>query len=168
MAIAYLLTGLTGSGKTAYARLVLEAGGAARLSVDERVFARHGRYGVDYPHFTYFEKELPVLDEIRTEMVALLREGRDVVLDHGLWRREDRDDWRRVAESAGARVRLLYFPVPKYELLRRLSVRNAEQHANALFVSAEALDDFLLRFDEPDGEGELVIHPGWLAQEARA
>lgn len=165
MAIAYLLAGLTGSGKTAYARLVLEAAGAVRLSVDERVFARHGRYGVDYPHVTYFEKELPVLAEVRAEMVALLREDRDVVLDHGLWRRQDRDEWRRVAQEAGARVRLLYFPVPKPELVRRLSVRNAEQHANALFVSAEALDDFLARFDEPDGEGESVIHPGWLPRE---
>src|SRR5215207_8258600 len=46
--VVYLLCGLTGSGKTTYARQ-LEAAGAVRLSVDEEVFARHGRYGVDYP-----------------------------------------------------------------------------------------------------------------------
>jgi hypothetical protein len=47
-AVVYLLCGLTGSGKTSYAKR-LEAGGAVRLSVDEEVYARHGRYGVDYP-----------------------------------------------------------------------------------------------------------------------
>ena len=38
-AIAYLLVGLTGSGKTTYAKRVLEPSGAARLSVDEEVFS---------------------------------------------------------------------------------------------------------------------------------
>ena len=46
--VVYLLCGLTGSGKTTYARQ-LEAAGAVRLSVDEEVYARHGRYGVDTP-----------------------------------------------------------------------------------------------------------------------
>ncbi|MER5372776.1 hypothetical protein [Streptomyces sp. NPDC002553] len=38
---------MTGSGKTTYARRRLEPSGAVRLSVDERVHDRHGRYGVD-------------------------------------------------------------------------------------------------------------------------
>lgn len=81
-------------------------------------------------------------------------------MDHGLWRRKDRDGWRALADSVGAEVRLLHFPVPKDELLRRLNSRNKEEHANALLVSAEALDDFYGRFDEPDGEGEQVIAEG--------
>jgi predicted kinase len=96
----------------------------------------------------------------RAELVQLLREGHDVVVDHGLWRRQDRDSWRMLAESTGGDVRLLYFPVPKEELMRRLNSRNAEGHANALPVTAEALDDFCSRFDEPDGEGEQVIAAG--------
>jgi hypothetical protein len=61
--VVYLLCGLTGSGKTTYARR-LEAGGAVRLSVDEEVYARHGRYGVDYPMSEYFERERPVVEEL--------------------------------------------------------------------------------------------------------
>lgn len=52
--VVFLLVGLTGSGKTTYARRRLELGGAVRLSVDERVHARHGRYGVDCPEREYF------------------------------------------------------------------------------------------------------------------
>src|SRR4029450_2053680 len=45
----FLLVGLTGSGKTTYSKRVLEPAGAVRLSVDEIVYARHGRDGIDYP-----------------------------------------------------------------------------------------------------------------------
>lgn len=54
--VVHLPAGLTGSGKTTYARR-LEAEGVLRLSVDEEVFARHGRYGVDYPEHEYPERE---------------------------------------------------------------------------------------------------------------
>lgn len=63
-------------------------------------------------------------------------------------------------ESAGAQWRLLYFPVPREELLRRLAQRNRLGHANALTVTEQALDDFLARFDPPHGEGEEIIAPG--------
>src|SRR5829696_4751177 len=75
--VVYLLCGLTGSGKTTYARQ-LEAAGAVRLSVDEEVFARHGRYGVDYPTSEYFDLERPVVEELRRRLVELIESGHDV------------------------------------------------------------------------------------------
>ncbi|MGI5443016.1 AAA family ATPase [Streptomyces shenzhenensis] len=51
--MVYLLVGLTGSGKTTYAKRRLEAAGVVRLSVDERVHEQHGRYGVDHPERDY-------------------------------------------------------------------------------------------------------------------
>lgn len=59
-ALAYLLCGVTGSGKTVHAKR-LEAEGCVRLSVDELVEARHGRYDIDYPASEY----LRVYDEAR-------------------------------------------------------------------------------------------------------
>lgn len=157
VAVAFLLVGLTGSGKTTYSRRVLEPTGAVRLSVDELVFERHGRYGVDYPEWEYFEKEAPVVDEVRRLARELLDAGRDVVFDHGLWVRKDREGWKRVVEVAGAEWRLLYFPVERDELLRRLDERNVRTDANALSVTPEALDDFYARFEVPSGEGEQVV-----------
>ncbi|WP_201754455.1 ATP-binding protein [Micromonospora rubida] len=55
--VVFFLVGFTGSGQTTYAKRVLEPAGAVRLSVDEDVFARHGRHGVDYPEYEYFERE---------------------------------------------------------------------------------------------------------------
>lgn len=128
----YLLVGLPGSGKTTYARQELVPSGVVRLSVDERLYARHGRYGVDYPERDYFALEAPVVAEVRAELLERVAAGQDVVLDHGLWTRDARDEWRELAKTAGGCPRLLYFPVPRLELLRRLNERNRRQDANAL------------------------------------
>jgi predicted kinase len=160
--VVFLLVGLTGSGKTTYAQRQLEPEGAVRLSVDEVVHERHGRYGVDYPENTYFEKEAPVVSELHERLAELIAEGRDVVWDHGLWPRKDRDAMKELVEAAGGRWRLLYFPVEREELLRRLAERNEREDANALVVTPEALDDFFARFEEPQHEGEEIVEPGWL------
>ncbi|MEW2128684.1 ATP-binding protein [Streptomyces sp. NPDC007259] len=158
--VAFLLVGLTGSGKTTYARLELEPLGAVRLSVDEAVFERHGRYGVDYPPDTYFEKEAPVVAELHARLVDLLADGRDVVWEHGLWRREDRVAMKELVASAGGRWRLLYFPAEHDELLRRLARRNERRDANALAVTPQALADFVARFEVPHDEGEENVRLG--------
>lgn len=113
--VVYLLCGLTGSGKTTYAR-GLEAGGAVRLSVDEEVY--------------------------------------------GLWRRSDRDAYKRLIEAHGGAWRLLYFKGDRQVLAQRLAERNRRVGANALAVTPSALDDFIARFDEPYDEGEELIDSG--------
>ncbi|MEY9839574.1 AAA family ATPase [Streptacidiphilus sp. EB103A] len=157
--VAYLLVGLTGSGKTTYARRRLEQSGLVRLSVDEIVVRDHGRYGVDYPEASYFEREAGAVAEVRQLLAELVGQGRDVVLDHGLWLRRDRDEWKKLVEEVGGSWRLLYFPVPREELLRRLAERNLRQDANSLAVSEAALDDFYRRFEVPHDEGEETVDP---------
>ncbi|KUL23157.1 AAA family ATPase [Actinoplanes awajinensis] len=156
MGVVYLLSGLTGSGKTTYARKLVEEG-VVRLSVDEMMHSRHGRFGIDYRESRYFELEAPIIDEIRGRLVRLIGRGRDVVFDHGLWRRADRDTYKHLVEAHGAQWRLLYFKVDKAELQRRLAERHQRDGANAATVSPRALDEFYARFDEPMDEGEEII-----------
>jgi predicted kinase len=156
--LVYLLAGLTGSGKTTFAK-ALEASGVVRLSVDEEVFARHGRYGVDYPEHEYRERERPIVEHTRQRLVELIRAGHSVVLDYGLWLRGERDDYKHLVEDAGGRWRLLYFRVDRQELLRRLTDRNRAVGADALPVTNRMLDDFIARFEPPSGEGEEIVQP---------
>jgi predicted kinase len=157
--LVYLLVGLTGSGKTRYSRR-LESDGVLRLCVDEEVYALHGRYGVDYPEHDYAEREQPVVEDIRKRLVDAVVAGHSVVLDYGLWRRSEREEYKELVEDAGGSWRLIYLKVSKDELLRRLGERNLHTDANALAVTPQALEDFFTRFEEPAGEGEEVIVPG--------
>lgn len=146
--LAVLLAGLTGSGKTALNR-ALATRGFTRLSVDEEVHSLHGRYGVDYPEDTYFAREAPALATVRDRFTAELGAGRDVVLDHGLWQRTDRNTWKEAARTAGGLPVLVHLPATRAELLRRLAERSLRADANALAVTPEALDDFLARYEPP-------------------
>ncbi|WP_431774879.1 AAA family ATPase [Streptomyces cucumeris] len=157
MPLAVLLAGLTGSGKTTVAQ-ALTGHGFTRLSVDEEVHRLHGRYGVDYPEHTYFERQRPVVEAIRTRFAKELEAGNDVVLDHGLWRRAERDAWRQAACEAGAMPVVVYLPADREELSRRLAERNQREDANALTVTPEALDDFLARFDAPAEDEEVLVY----------
>jgi predicted kinase len=162
--IAYMLCGLTGSGKTAYARS-LEARGLPRLSVDETVFARHGRYDVDYPHRQYRAYHDSARAELDKRLSELLQQGVSVVLDYGFWSRKDRDRYKRTIEDAGGTWKLLYFKADRDLLRKRLSARNEQTGPNALTVDAGMLDDFLSRFEPPEGEGEEIIEQaGWHAE----
>ncbi|MFF7234620.1 AAA family ATPase [Streptomyces sioyaensis] len=146
--LAVLLVGITGSGKTVLAQS-LASRGLVRLSVDEEVHRLHGRYGVDYPEHEHFEREGPVVDAVRQQVADELAAGHDVVLDHGLWLREDHDAWKKTIEAAGGRWALVYLPVEKTELLRRLNERNQRADANALTVTPGALDDFFALVEAP-------------------
>jgi len=128
--------------------------------VDELIYNRHGRYGIDYPASIYFKLYAPALETVRESLYGELEKGHDVALDLGIWSRADRDEWKRLLEAAGARWRLLYFPVSEAELRQRLAERNRLDGPDALRVEESDLDDFYARFEEPTDEGEEVIQPG--------
>ncbi|MEU4801193.1 ATP-binding protein [Actinosynnema sp. NPDC023587] len=141
--VVHLLVGLPGSGKSTYARGL----GVVRLSVDERVKARHGRLGKDYPSADHLALLGPVVAEVRAELVAHVRAGRSVVLDHGLGRRAERDEYKRLVEDAGGTWRLVHFAVPHDELLRRLAARNEDPEAGR--ITPEVLTWIADRSEEP-------------------
>ncbi|WP_035305969.1 AAA family ATPase [Actinokineospora inagensis] len=149
--VVYLLTGLPGSGKTTYAK-ALERRGVVRLSVDERVVARRGRLGKDYPESEHLALLGGVIDEVRRELVGLVEAGRSVVLDHGLGTKIERDAYKQLVTTHGANWRLVHFPVPRHELLRRLAIRNDE--ADSGLISPSTLDWIAEHSEEPVDEGE--------------
>lgn len=79
------------------------------------------------------------------------------MLDYGLWSREDRDRRKQLAEDLGARWKLLYFEATDEVLRERLRRRNAREDANALRVTDRHFEEFMTRFNPPEGEGETVI-----------
>jgi len=156
-----LLCGVAGSGKTTYAK-DLETHGYVRLSVDEEIWERFGRFGVDYDpsaYETYSEVARRSLDERLTGLVV---QGRNVVLDSSLWRRERREECKQLVERAGGRWRLVYLQTNEAVLRERLAERAGRFDANAAFpITDELLTHFLTSFQAPSGEGEeTIVVPG--------
>jgi predicted kinase len=157
--IAYLLAGLPGSGKTGLSKALADRG-VVRLAVDEEVFRLNGRFLVDYPEREYPAREAPVVEAIRRQLIECLHDGQDVVLDHGLWLRSEREMWALTVRAAGGSPVLVYLPVAMPELRRRLAERNHREDANALAVSEKSLDSWAARFEPPDDLEGAVIYTG--------
>ncbi len=152
-----LLCGLAGSGKTIYAQ-GLEAAGHVRLSIDEEVWSRFGRFGIDYEPAQYAELSAVAEEALRGRLVALVEQGRDVVVDFSFWQRAARDRYKRLIEDAGGSWRLIYLKADQVLLRRRLLERSGRFDANAAFpITDELLTSYAAGFEEPQGEGEEII-----------
>jgi predicted kinase len=151
---AHLLAGLPGSGKCSYAR-GLEQWGIVRLCLDERVTARHGLLGTDYPASALFQLAAPVIAAVRLELVELIRRGRPVVLDHALDRRSEREDYKTLVTGNGGTWRLLYFKADRKTLLRRLAQRYAKGGVGD--VTPEMLDWMAANWEPSLDEGEEIL-----------
>ncbi|MFI1652118.1 AAA family ATPase [Streptomyces avidinii] len=139
-----LMIGLPGSGKTTLARLLVEQCGMTRMCPDEVVFARHGRYGYDFPRGQYRVREQPILREMAEELTTRLGRGEDVVFDHGFWTPGERDEWRTLIAEAGGVPLTVYLPAAHDLLWQRVKERNARVHEDP--NSMEFAETDLLRF----------------------
>lgn len=149
-----LMCGVAGSGKTTYAQ-GLEQQGYARLSIDEELWRRFGRYGVYYLAEDYAALSQVAEDALRQRLLELIQAGRRVVVDLSFSQRASRDEYKQLIESAGGHWRLVYLQVRPDVLRLRLARRAERFDANAAFpITADVLADYLTGFEEPRGEGE--------------
>jgi predicted kinase len=152
-----LTCGIAGAGKTTYATQ-LESRGYVRLSIDEEVWERFGRHGVDYPPDRYTEYSAAAEATLERRLVALIQEGRNVVVDYSFWRKATRERYKPLIEGAGGRWELVYLKADRETVRRRLAQRNKQVDANAPFaITDEVLERYLASFEEPRDEGERVL-----------
>lgn len=150
----YLLCGLPCSGKTTFA-LQLESTGVVRISVDEMMIESVGRLGIDYPHSDHIRLLEPVVVAARDRIAEHLHASRDVVFDHGLGQRVERDEFKQFAKANGARWELLCFDTAIINLRRRCHLRS--ELPNTVPVSNDVLDHLAATWERPSGEGETTI-----------
>ena len=145
-ATLFLLVGLPGSGKTTRARQLERAHQALRLTPDEWMEPLFGA-GEAGDRRWVLEGEL--LWSVAARVLTL---GVSVVLDYGLWSRQERDLFRARGEALGARVELHFLDVPGDELWRRLDARNRDLPPGTFPITRAELDEWTGWFQAPTAE----------------
>jgi predicted kinase len=116
----FLTVGLPATGKTTAARCIEIERNALRLTKDEWMKALYGQ-----------QNPPSASDVIEGRLIEIglraLELGNDVVIDFGLWGRDERSALRQAAADRGARVEMHYFEVPPAEQRRRLDQRQADE-----------------------------------------
>ncbi len=155
MPALFITCGVQGAGKTTLAMRLEGEHRAVRLTADEWILALHP---VESGDEIVRHRELREIVERLQWHVAMqvLAAGGNVVLDWGLWSREERDRYRSEAQALGARVVLYVVDPPREELMRRLAIRNAQRPDSTFRISERELLDALDRFQRPTPE-ELAL-----------
>jgi predicted kinase len=138
-----LFCGLPGAGKTTLAKRLQAQGRGIRLCTDDW----QAELGVPHADTAFHERLQPVLYR---HALDLLRHGTDVILEDGLWRREERAEKFADARAAGARIELHIFDVDLETLWARLRQRNAGLDQGAYPMTRRELELAWSLFEPPD------------------
>lgn len=164
MATLFITCGVPGSGKTTLAKRLEVEQRAVRLTGDEWL---HDLYPNEADKFSN-QKPLaqrlqwssayrPAVERLQWALaLRTLALGVNVVLDWGLWAREERDRYRTEAQERGVRVVLCVLDPSREELVRRLKDRNAALPTGTFRIDEALLDHAMERFERPT-EAELAL-----------
>jgi predicted kinase len=151
-----MMCGISGSGKSTYSKK-LEKEGFIRLSIDETMWIKHGKYGIDYPEekFDEYSEKIELL--LKKELLNLIQDGKNIVLDYSFWNKDYRDTYKKLITDNGVDYQIVYLKAEYETLYKRLLDRNKLCNPNAISVDKNKLDMYWKGFEEPVEEGEIVI-----------
>ncbi|MDT0164118.1 ATP-binding protein [Actinotalea sp. AC32] len=149
-----LMCGPAGAGKSTVAHR-LEGEGWHRLSFDDVAWSRGLR-----SHPLADTDAETVRAAVRAELLALVGQGRDVVVDSAFWSRTSRDEYRGLLAAAGIVPLTCYVETPRQVALSRVAARQGSGPHDVELppgVAAAYVDGFEVPTAE---EGPLVVVPG--------
>jgi len=141
-----MLCGLPGSGKTTRAKDLEAAGKGVLLNADVWVSQLYP----DDAEAAARDKRKALVERVQWELVErLLSSGISVILDWGVWMREERDHYRARAQRLGADVQTVFLDAPLEMLHVRVARRNTDLPVGTFNISAEELNTWAAIFEAP-------------------
>jgi len=137
-----VLTGLPGSGKTTLAIRLAGSLPARRMCPDDwmMVAGIHLWDDASRARIEAFQFDLSL---------ELLRAGHNVVIEWGVWAREERDALRNAARKIGAQVELHYLTAATDELWKRIVKRDLEGRWGSRPIGRHELDEWARKYESP-------------------
>lgn len=137
-----VMVGLPAAGKTHRARELEAELGALRFSPDEFMIPLFGDPEAGNMRYVVEGRLLWVA----RQALAL---GVSVILDFGVWVRDERMALRHLARSGGAEFKMVYLPVERDVQLRRLAQRSHSAGTTTFAITEEELDRCNAMFEAP-------------------
>jgi predicted kinase len=142
----FVMVGLPAAGKTTRAKEIEEAWQALRLTPDEWMIPLFG------------ESEGGKRETLEGRFIWLavraLCLGTNVVLDFGVWSKDERSALRFLAHSVGASCQLVYLEIDEREQHRRHDERFSADPGATFPISHDDFRDYREQFEVPE-DGEL-------------
>lgn len=149
MSTLFLICGLPGSGKTTLAKKLEVTEKALRLSPDEWI----SEILLDPNNISELNRLRSPTESIQWELAKkVLSLGTNVILEWGFWSQEEREYYRKEAESIGAKVKLYYLNVEISEIWNRISKRNSNLPKGTFHVTKHDLEIWAKSFEPPAHE----------------
>jgi hypothetical protein len=146
----YLLCGLPGSGKTTLAKRLEREAPALRLTPDEWMTPLYGADICEPETLERWNDAHDRVEKIQWQIAErALSLGVNVVLDFGVWAREEREDFRARAAALGARSELLFLDEPLEVLKERVKARNRIPEQCAYPIGEADLERWWTVFQRP-------------------
>jgi predicted kinase len=139
----YVMVGLPASGKSTRAKQIEEERAALRLTPDEWMIPLFGHHEAD-------GKRAVLEGRFVWLAVRTLHKGIDVVLDFGVWSKDERTALRVLAAAVGASCELVYLEIDEVEQRRRRDGRASSDGEATFFISDEDLAEYRPLFEAPD------------------
>jgi predicted kinase len=152
-ATVYVICGFIGAGKTTFAKQLEAQTGAVRITKDEWLIRIVGN---DPTIDGYEDYDGRMCGLSRDVAFRLAEKGIDVIIDEGVWLKEQRDILRRRAEEVGAQAVVYYLNTPIETIRERVARRNTNTANDSFTISEELLDGYL-QYWQPPGEDEEYV-----------
>jgi predicted kinase len=154
-AIAYVISGFIGAGKTTFSRKLEKETGAIRITKDEWVVKIFGNKIALDSNFERYDKNIT---ELATDIAfKILKAGKDVILDEGFWIKAYRYEVKKKISDIGGKPILYYVECSVETMRERVVNRSKSPPEDSFEISVEMFDSYLQYWQPPEEDEEFIL-----------